>query len=184
MGVVWMISSEFWLTSLKLASVPFLVLLNGFFVAAEFALVKIVTLENVVEELVGSIEDEFHHDETRIRRTGRGTWEIKGSSPVRTLGELIGRPLEETTGASTVSGLVIQRLGRFPRPGDVLALNGSELRVEQVAGTRITRIKLTRLLEDVGAVSRETPATNAPTYLDQAEPAKADLEHSKMAHAA
>jgi CBS domain containing-hemolysin-like protein len=41
MEVAWMTSSEFWLTILKLASVPFLVLLNGFFVAAEFALVKI-----------------------------------------------------------------------------------------------------------------------------------------------
>jgi len=40
-GVAWMISSEFWATILKVASVPFLVLLNGFFVTAEFALVKI-----------------------------------------------------------------------------------------------------------------------------------------------
>ena len=46
--------------------------------------------------------------------------------------------------ACTVSGLVTQRLGRFPHVGDALTLNGWELRVEEMAGTRVTRMKLTR----------------------------------------
>jgi CBS domain containing-hemolysin-like protein len=137
----------------------------------------LVTLENVLEELVGPIEDEFPHEEPRIKRTGKQTWELSGSLRVRELGELIGRPLQETAGASTVSGLMIQKLGRFARPCDVLTLNGWELRVEETAGTRITRIKLTRPDEAAGAA-------NAPTDLRQAQPVKTDPNHSQMEHAA
>jgi CBS domain containing-hemolysin-like protein len=137
----------------------------------------LVTLENVLEELVGPIEDEFHHEEPRIRRTGKETWELNGSLRVCELGELIDRPLQETPGASTVSGLMIQKLGRFARPCDVLTLNGWELRVEEIAGTRIARITLRRPLESAG------PA-NAPTDLYQAQPATAGSDHSQMEHAA
>jgi CBS domain containing-hemolysin-like protein len=125
----------------------------------------LLTLENVLEELVGPIEDEFHHEEPRLRRTGKKTWELNGSLRVSELGGLIGRPPQEIAGASTVSGLMIQKLGRFARPSDVVTINGSELRVEETAGTRITRIKLTRALERAGAA-------NVPTNLCQLEPAK------------
>ena len=137
----------------------------------------LVTLENVLEELVGPIEDEFHHEEPRIRRTGKETWELNGSLRVHELGELIGRPLQETAGASTVSGLMIQKLGRFARPYDVLTLNGWELRVEEIAGTRIARITLRRPRESAGAAS-------APIDLYQAQPVKADPNQSQMEHAA
>jgi CBS domain containing-hemolysin-like protein len=137
----------------------------------------LVTLENVLEELVGPIEDEFHHEEPRIRRTGRETWELNGSLRVHELGELIGRPLQEAAGASTVSGLMIQKLGRFARPCDVLTLNGWELRVEEIAGTRIARITLRRPRESAGAAS-------APTDLYHAQPVKADPNQSQMEHAA
>jgi hypothetical protein len=73
----------------------------------------------------------------------------------------------------------------FPaRPGNVLALNGSKLRVAEVTGTQITRIKLTRPRQGVGALSRETPAPNAPTNLHQTQRARADFEHSKTVQAA
>jgi CBS domain containing-hemolysin-like protein len=146
--------------------------------------VGLVTLENVVEELVGPIEDEFHHDEPCIRQTGKRTWDIKGSSRVRLLGEFIGQPLEETAGASTVSGLVIRKLGRFARPGDVLELNGSELRVEEVSGTRTTRIKLTCPCSKVGASSREAPESYFSTDFQQTGSGKADVERSKILQAA
>lgn len=94
----------------------------------------LLTLENVLEELVGPIEDEFRHEEPRIKRTGKETWDINGSFRVREFGELIGRPLTEIAGASTVSGLIIQKLGRLARPGDVFTIDGSELRVEELPG--------------------------------------------------
>jgi CBS domain containing-hemolysin-like protein len=84
---------------------------------------------------------------------------------VRKLAELTGQPLKETADASTVAGLVIQQLGRFPWLGDVLALDGSELRAEEIAGTRVVRMTLRRqTAQSSGPKSAETDAqskTNA-----------------------
>ena len=56
---------------------------------------------------------------------------------------LVGEPLQEE-GITTVSGWVTQRLGGFPKLGDVLAIGACELRVEEMAGMRVARLKLTR----------------------------------------
>jgi CBS domain containing-hemolysin-like protein len=146
--------------------------------------VGLITLENVLEELVGPIEDEFHHEEARLRQTGEKTWELSGSLPLRKLRELIGRPVEETPKVFTVSGLIIQRLGRFPRPGDVLALDGWELQVEEIARTRITRIKLTQPRQAARAASRNIGSLTTSADLRQPEPARARPDHSQMEHAA
>jgi magnesium and cobalt exporter, CNNM family len=144
----------------------------------------LLTLENVLEELVGPIEDEFPHEEPRIRRTGKDTWEISGSLRVREFGELIGRPLKEIADPSTISGLIIQKLGRFARPGDVFTIDGSELRVEEIAGTRITKIKLTRPHQAAPAVSRNIGSLTTAAGLRQPGPAMAGPNQSQMEHAA
>ncbi len=106
--------------------------------------VGLVTLENVLEELVGPIEDEFDQEEPLLRQTGTEAWDLNGSLPTHRLGELIGQPFPETGETCTVSGLVTQRLGRFPRTGDSLRLGGWELRVEEMAGHRVLQLRLSR----------------------------------------
>jgi CBS domain containing-hemolysin-like protein len=106
--------------------------------------VGLVTLENVLEELVGPIEDEFDQEEPLIRQTAEDIWELNGSLPAHKLGELVGERFDEIGEVSTVSGLITQRLGRFPRVGDAVTLGAWELRVEEVARTRVSRMKLTR----------------------------------------
>jgi CBS domain containing-hemolysin-like protein len=144
----------------------------------------LLTLENVLEELVGPIEDEFRHEESRIRRTGKDTWELNGSLRLRELGELIGPSLKEIAGPSTVSGLIIQKLGRLARPGDVFTIDGSELRVEEIAETRITKIKLTRPLQAARSGSHDIALLRTSPDLRQHGPAIAGPEHSSMEHAA
>ncbi len=106
--------------------------------------VGLVTLENVLEELVGPIEDEFDQEEPLIRETGDQVWELSGALPVHRLTELVGDRLVAVGEVSTVSGLVMQRLGRFPRLGDALPLGGWELRVEEMTGTRVAKLRLAR----------------------------------------
>jgi CBS domain containing-hemolysin-like protein len=106
--------------------------------------VGLVTLENVLEELVGPIEDEFDQEEPLIQQTGEQAWELNGSLPAHKLAELIGERCDRSEGVSTVAGLVTQRLSRFPRPGDAVALGAWELRVEEMMGTRVMRLRLTR----------------------------------------
>lgn len=109
--------------------------------------VGLVTLENVLEELVGPIEDEFDQEELLIQQTSAQTWELNGSLPAHKLAELVGEGFDQAEEASTVSGFVTQRLGRFPCAGDALALGPWDLRVEELVGTRVARIKLTRRAE-------------------------------------
>jgi magnesium and cobalt exporter, CNNM family len=78
-----------------------------------------VTLENILEELVGQIQDEFDQEKPLLVRTGDNTWEGSGTLPLHELEELAGGPLQEE-GITTVSGWITNRLGGFPKAGDVL----------------------------------------------------------------
>ena len=102
-----------------------------------------VTLENILEEIVGQIQDEFDAEKPLLSQTSETTWTLQGELPLRELGALVGESLAEE-GVVTVSGFVTQRLGGFPKPGDALVLGGFELRVETVDGLRVAELKLTR----------------------------------------
>ncbi len=101
----------------------------------------LVTLENVLEELVGQIQDEFDQEKPLLVRTSDTAWEISGTLPLHELQDLIGEPLEEE-GVTTVSGWITQRLGGFPKVGDSVTVGRSQLQVEEVEGMRVARLKL------------------------------------------
>ena len=105
--------------------------------------VGMVTLENVLEELVGQIQDEFDHEQPMFKEVGDGQWDITGIMPLHELSELTGEACEEK-GVSTVSGLITRRLGTFPRVGDTLSVGGFELRVEQTHKLQVEQARLTR----------------------------------------
>jgi CBS domain containing-hemolysin-like protein len=98
--------------------------------------VGMVTLENVLEELVGQIQDEFDQENPLLIRKGELAWEVAGSLPLHELDEILGEPVQEE-GVTTVSGLVTHRLGGFPKVGDALNIGVCELRVEAMEGTRV-----------------------------------------------
>ena len=102
-----------------------------------------VTLENILEELVGQIEDEFDQEKPLLVRTSETTWEAAGSLPLRELEEVVGQPLQEED-VTTVSGWVTHRLGGFPKSGDKLRVGDCDLRVEEMNAMRVAKLKLTR----------------------------------------
>ena len=108
--------------------------------------VGLVTLENILEELVGQIQDEFDQEKPLLLRTSERTWELAGALPLHELAELVGEPLQEE-GLSTASGWLTHRLGGFPKVGDALNIGLCELRVEEMEGTRVARLKLTKRVE-------------------------------------
>ena len=116
--------------------------------------VGMVTLENVLEELVGQIQDEFDQEKPLLLKKDERTWEVDGALPLHELAQLIGEPLQEE-GVTTTSGLVTLRLGGFPNEGDVLRLGPYELRVQTMDGTRVERLKLTRRPEPESGNSAE-----------------------------
>ncbi len=117
--------------------------------------VGLVTLENILEELVGQIQDEFDQEKPLLVRASETAWEVSGALPLHELGEFIGEPLH-AEGISTTSGWVTQRLGGFPKAGDTLSIGNCELRVEEMAGTRVARLRITRRVAADTSPVRET----------------------------
>lgn len=106
-----------------------------------------VTLENILEELVGPIQDEFDQEKPLTVRQDENTWEVDGALPVHDLAELAGVAIE-AEGSSTTSGWVTQKLGGFPKAGDVLKLGAFELTVEDMDGPRVASLKLRRVASE------------------------------------
>ncbi len=105
--------------------------------------VGMVTLENILEELVGQIQDEFDQEKPLLVRIGDNLWEASGALPLHELSELVGVPLAQE-GLTTVSGWVTHRLGGFPRKGDSVPVGGYELKVEALDGMRVARLKIAK----------------------------------------
>jgi CBS domain containing-hemolysin-like protein len=113
-----------------------------------------VSLENILEELVGQIQDEFDQEKPLLARTGENTWDAAGTLPLHELEEIVGQALKEE-GITTLSGWVTQRLGGFPKVGDVLAIGACELRVEEMEGMRVARLKLMKRAVDTSSQGAE-----------------------------
>ena len=103
----------------------------------------LLTLENILEELVGQIQDEFDQEKPQMVRSSETSWEVTGSLPLHDLEEIVGEPLQSGD-VTTVNGLVTQKLGGFPKVGDTLQLGACELRVEEMDGMRVARLRINR----------------------------------------
>lgn len=119
--------------------------------------VGMVTLENILEELVGQIQDEFDHEQPMFEKLDEVNWSILGTMPLHELAELTAEDCDEK-GVTTVSGLITKRLGSFPKVGDVLELGRYELRVEQTFRLQVEQARLTKLSDR--EPSDEAPAEN------------------------
>jgi CBS domain containing-hemolysin-like protein len=108
--------------------------------------VGIVTLENVLEELVGQIQDEFDQEKLKLERVGENVWEAAGALPLHELEKVIGE-MRHKEGVATASGWMTQKLGGFPKVGDALTVGACELRVEETDGPRVVRLKITKRAE-------------------------------------
>lgn len=103
----------------------------------------LVTLENIIEELVGQIQDEFDQEKPLLTRSSETSWEVAGALPLHELEELVGTPLP-AAGITTTSGWVTHKLGGFPKTGDVVKVGTCELRVEEIDGSRVARLRMTK----------------------------------------
>jgi putative hemolysin len=103
----------------------------------------IITLEDLLEELVGEIYDEFDPDSHGIHRQPDGSLVLPGSFPVHDLADL-GVTLPEGDYA-TLAGLVLDRMGRIPGKGETVEVDGWRLEVLDVENHAITRVRLVPL---------------------------------------
>ena len=104
----------------------------------------IVTVEDLLEELVGEIEDEFDRDRGPVRRIGAGRFLVRGSLRVDHLERVLDASLPEGE-YETVAGFVIDRLGRIPAEGEATSWDGWEFEVVRVEGVRVAELRVRRL---------------------------------------
>ncbi len=104
--------------------------------------VGIVTIEDILEEVVGEIEDETDPLAGSLRQLANGDWYVRGHV---SLGDLADRGIElpvDTDSYNSVGGYVFAELGRLPKRGDVISADGYEIRVESVRENRIEALRI------------------------------------------
>jgi magnesium and cobalt exporter, CNNM family len=106
------------------------------------AMQGIVTLEDLLEEIVGEIEDEFDLPDESIERIDDDTIRIAGTFPIDDFNEQFGTELEEDDYHS-IGGFVFGLIGRAPEPGDSLDHDGMRFDVLEVEGSRILKLAVT-----------------------------------------
>jgi putative hemolysin len=103
----------------------------------------IVTLEDLVEEVIGDIRDEYDVARARVTRLRNGDLELDGLINLDDFHDETG--VELTDGPyETLAGYIVARLGRLPAVGDQVAFDGLRLTVHAMDGRRIARVRLTR----------------------------------------
>ncbi|QDV35181.1 hemolysin family protein [Tautonia plasticadhaerens] len=101
-----------------------------------------VTLENVLEELVGPIQDEFDRETPQVVPLGDGAFDVDASCPVDVLAEMTGVTMPEEVDSDTTGGLVVEQLGRLALPGDEVIVGRHRLLVTQADPNRIRRVRV------------------------------------------
>jgi magnesium and cobalt transporter len=103
----------------------------------------LVTIEDVIEQIVGDIDDEFDvEDDQNIRREGERQFSVRGSTRIDEFNQYFNAELP-AHGFDTVAGLVMQQLGRMPRRGEAVMLGAFEFRVVRTDRRRIDSLRVT-----------------------------------------
>jgi CBS domain containing-hemolysin-like protein len=105
--------------------------------------VGIVTLDNVVEEIVGDIQDEFDQEVSEFRRIDDRTFEVDGTLNLYELAEHAGIEIESEE-VSTIGGYVTHLLGHLPKPGERVSLAGYDVETRKADARRVHLLRFTR----------------------------------------
>ena len=100
----------------------------------------IVTLEDVLEELIGEIQDEFDHEAPRVQRESDGRVLVDAALPLDEMEEQLHLVDDTEEDVDTLGGLVLARLGRLARVGDRVEVGGRTVEVVRIRGRRIVRL--------------------------------------------
>ncbi len=112
------------------------------FVVDEFGNMEgIVTLEDIIEEIVGEIQDEYDREqEDKILRISDFEFSVQGDTPVKDVNQRLSLPIQETGAYTTIAGFFLKEFGKIPKKGDSLNYKNIKFVVDKMAKRRISRI--------------------------------------------
>ncbi|HJY79552.1 MAG TPA: hemolysin family protein [Candidatus Binatia bacterium] len=129
------------LRELQVRRAPMAIVVNEF-----GTVIGLATIEDVLEEIVGEIRDEFDVDEEQaVREIGEGVLLVEGGVTLSDLKEQHHLPLEETVSYRTLAGLLLARLERIPRGGESVVHEGYRLTIVEMDGRRIAKVKVEKV---------------------------------------
>jgi CBS domain containing-hemolysin-like protein len=124
----------------------------------------IVTVEDIIEEVVGEIADETDPAVAGVRRLANGDWWVRGHVPITDLADYgLDLPVDSEA-YNSVGGYVFGELGRLPKRGDMVQANGYSLRVEAVRQNRVEAVRI----RDHHARGEEPPSDGLERPVEQA----------------
>ena len=101
------------------------------------------TIEDVIEQIVGEIDDEFDvEDDQNIRRDAEAQFTVRGVTRIEEFNQFFGAHLPEGQGVDTIAGLLLKQLGRLPRRGESATIDGFEFRVLRADRRRIDALRV------------------------------------------
>jgi CBS domain containing-hemolysin-like protein len=115
--------------------------------------VGLVFLDNVIEELVGDIQDEFDNEHSAFIRVNEGEFVVEGSMTLNDLEGYVEDLSLESGEVTTVGGYITQHLERFPDTGETLRILGYEAKVTSTDGRRVGQVHFRKLEEDAEAAA-------------------------------
>jgi CBS domain containing-hemolysin-like protein len=108
----------------------------------------IVTVEDIVEEVVGEIDDETDPASGEVRRLANGDWFVRGHVAITDLADYGLKLPVDSDAYNSIGGFVFAELGRLPRRGDTVDANGYSIRVESVRENRIEAVRIRERREE------------------------------------
>jgi CBS domain containing-hemolysin-like protein len=122
----------------------------------------VVSLEDVIEELVGEIQDEHDEDEEQdIVHLDDGSWLALGKANIHEVGDEIGLELPDELAYDTLAGFVTAQVGRMPQRGDSVVSGRFAFTVRAADDKRVTRVQINPLSDDELAELEEQPKAAA-----------------------
>jgi CBS domain containing-hemolysin-like protein len=114
----------------------------------------LVTLEDLIEEIVGEIRDEYDVELEPVIEEGQGAWVFSGKVDIHEVIEKLDVEIERD-GFETVGGLVLSHMGRVPSPGETFEIAGLQIEVLEAERRRVTRVRIRKLQPQPAAQSQE-----------------------------
>jgi len=114
----------------------------------------LVSMEDLLEELVGEITDEYDSEEPEMLETAPGVYRVSGKASIDDVNDKLGTELPDEEW-DTLAGLVLDVFQRIPKEGEEIEFQGLRFRAEEVQGRRIAKVLITRIPAPVPSDTEE-----------------------------